>query len=56
MELRQFRILHAFMIGVIALSSLSLIGCRNEGPAERAGERIDEGARDANRAMKDAVD
>ena len=32
------------------------IGCEQEGPAEQAGEQIDEAVQDTQRAAEDAVD
>jgi hypothetical protein len=36
--------------------SLGLMGCENEGPAEKAGERIDEAVEEAGEAVEDAGD
>lgn len=36
--------------------ALPLTGCEDDGPAEEAGEAIDEAAEDANDAIEDAVD
>ena len=34
-----------------------LMGCeKNEGPLEKAGEKVDEAAKDTKRAVKDATD
>jgi hypothetical protein len=42
---------------VLSLSGAGLYGCQEKkGPLEKAGEKIDEGARDAKRAVEDAVD
>jgi hypothetical protein len=42
---------------LIALCGAGLFACQEKrGPLERAGEKIDEGARDAKRAVEDAVD
>ena len=43
-------------IGVLLMSSAVLTGCEDEGPAEQAGEKIDESLNDASRAIKDAAD
>jgi hypothetical protein len=52
----RFRILHAFVVGVLALSPLALSGCESrQGPGERVGERVDEGAKDTQRAIEDAT-
>lgn len=36
--------------------ALPLAACHDEGPAERAGEKIDQAAQDAKDAVEDAVD
>lgn len=42
---------------VLGLSGAGLYGCQErKGPLERAGEKIDEGASDAKRAVEDAAD
>lgn len=44
---------------IAGLSALLLglaTGCEEQGPMERAGERIDEGVEDARDAVADAVD
>ncbi len=35
---------------------LPMVGCDNQGPAEKAGERIDEAVDDASDAVEDAGD
>lgn len=39
-----------------AIFSLPLVACDNDGPAEEAGEQIDEAAEEAGEAMDDAAD
>lgn len=39
-----------------ALGGLALTGCREEGPAERAGKAIDQAAEDAGDAAEEAGD
>ncbi len=41
----------ALMLGVVGVS-----GCEQKGPAEEAGETVDEAAEDAKRGVEDAVD
>lgn len=41
----------SLMIGVMGVS-----GCEQEGPAEEAGEAVDEAAEDAKRKVEDATD
>ena len=40
----------------LSLSAAALGGCDSEGPAEQAGETVDEAAKDTGRAVKDATD
>jgi hypothetical protein len=40
----------------VALGSFFLVGCPDDGPAEEAGEAIDEAADDAGDALDDAAD
>ena len=42
----------AFMIATAA----PLLAACDEGPAEKVGEKLDEGARDTKRAVQDATD
>lgn len=42
--------------GVLAMAALAAPGCEEEGPAERAGESLDEGIDDAGDALDDAGD
>ena len=42
----------AFLIATAA----PLLAACDEGPAEKAGEKLDEGARDPKRAVQDATD
>ncbi len=51
------------VLPVLAVLALTLSGCQEQGPAERAGEKLDEasegikaGMEDAGDAVKDAVD
>ncbi|WP_018874001.1 hypothetical protein [Thioalkalivibrio sp. ALJ16] len=41
---------------MLALGGAALAGCDNQGPAEEAGENIDEAMEDAGDAMDDASD
>ena len=47
----RFLLLPALLIGTLLFA-----GCENEGPAERAGERIDEAAEDFGNAVEDACE
>ncbi len=50
------KVLLPFFLGIVLMSSAALTGCDSEGPAEEAGEKIDESVNDAKRAVKDAAD
>lgn len=41
---------------LVLLASLGLAGCPDDGPAEEAGETVDEAVEDAGEAVEDAVD
>lgn len=41
---------------MLLLATLGLTGCEREGPAERAGEAMDEAAEDFGDAVEDATD
>lgn len=41
---------------ILALASLVLAACEEQGPAERLGENIDEGAAQAREAAEDSLD
>ncbi|GGX38729.1 hypothetical protein [Saccharospirillum salsuginis] len=41
---------------VAMMFSLPLVACDNDGPAEEAGEEIDEAAEEAGEALDDAAD
>lgn len=45
-----------FAASLIVMSAGVLSGCEDEGAAEEAGEKIDEGLNDAKRAVEDAAD
>jgi hypothetical protein len=47
---------YAVIAGVVAALSFASVGCSEEGPAERAGEAIDEAAEDAQEGLEDLVD
>lgn len=45
------------MLALMLASFVPLAACeRNEGPAERLGEKVDEGVKDTKRAIDDATD
>jgi hypothetical protein len=41
---------------LLAATAPMLAACDDKGPAEKVGERLDEGARDTKRAVEDATD
>lgn len=41
-------------LSILLALTFSTVACREEGPAERAGEAIDEAAEDAGEALEDA--
>jgi hypothetical protein len=49
--------LHAFaVVAVTAAAGPALIGCKEEGALEQAGEKVDEAVRDGKRSVEDATD
>ena len=47
----------AALIAAVTFATPALVACDAEdGPAEKVGEKVDEGAKDAKRAVKDAAD
>ena len=53
----SFRILAKILLMTFALSSVVFItACDNQGPAEEAGEAIDESVEEAGDAIEDATD
>jgi hypothetical protein len=46
----------ALAAGIALAAPFVLAGCDEQGPAEKAGEAIDEAAQDAQRAVEDATD
>jgi hypothetical protein len=43
---------HAVIAGLVAALSFASVGCREEGPAERAGRALDEAAEDAEEGLR----
>lgn len=43
-------------LAVVALAGAFLVGCNNEGPAERAGKKIDNAASEAGHQIEKAGD
>lgn len=56
MTFPKLNLLRIAMIGMLALTPLALASCDNDGPAEEAGEKIDEAVGDTKRAIEDATD
>lgn len=44
------------MMILLAAFVSPIVGCKEKGPMEKAGEKVDEAAKDAERAVKDAAD
>lgn len=44
------------LVAVLGLSAPALIACEDQGPAEEAGEAIDEGVEEMGDAVDDATD
>lgn len=47
---------NSIFILALILTAMLAIGCDREGPAERAGEKIDEAAEDVGNAVEDACE
>jgi len=45
----------ALIVGLVGVSPLALTACDEKGPAEKAGEAIDDAARDTKKALEDAT-
>jgi len=43
------------MIFVVAAMTVGIYGCKKEGPAERAGKKIDKAIEDAKKTVDDAT-
>jgi len=41
---------------VLAAFVSPMVGCKEKGPMEKAGEKVDEAAKDAKRTVEDAKD
>lgn len=49
--------LRAMLLGlVLAAGSLALVACEQQGPAEKAGENLDDAVEEAGDKMEDAAD
>jgi len=48
--------LKIFILSIFLAFTLVVAGCNNEGPAEKAGEKIDETVEDVGDAVEDAGD
>lgn len=49
--------LRAMLLGLVfAAGSLALVACEQQGPAEEAGENLDDAVEEAGDKMKDAAD
>lgn len=49
------RIMNLLVVLALAFGTLTVLpGCRDEGPGEKAGERLDEAAEEAGEAVEEA--
>lgn len=48
--------LKKILLALMLVSAFSIAGCEQEGPAERAGENIDEAAEEVEEAAEDACE
>ena len=46
----------ALLMLILAAFVTPMVGCKEKGPMEKAGEKVDEAAKDTKRAVKDATD
>lgn len=44
------------LLSLISFGSLALMSCEKKGPAERAGEKVDEGVEEVKDEIDDATD
>jgi predicted small secreted protein len=54
--MRKSRLTVLMLALMMALGSVTLAGCENQGPAEEAGENIDETVEETGDAVEDASD
>jgi hypothetical protein len=54
-DVMKYLALTLALLGTLSFSGL-MIGCQEQGPAERTGERIDDAVDDAGDAIDDALD
>ena len=50
------KLLNSFLILVMALFTLGITACEQEGTMEKAGKEIDEAAKDAGKAAEEAME
>ncbi len=50
------KLIKAALAVMVLSTAIPLAACEEKGPAEQAGERIDEGVKDTKRAIQDATD
>jgi len=48
--------LNVLLIVCVAFTLTAVVGCKEKGPAEQMGEKIDKAAKDTGDAAKDAAD
>jgi len=44
------------LLSIISITTLNVVGCKHEGPAETAGKKVDHTAKDVGNAIEDACE
>lgn len=55
-KLKEGTTMRRILLGITTALLLTVMGCEEKGPAEEAGEKIDETLKDAEREVEDAFD
>jgi hypothetical protein len=55
-ELEMKKTLNLFLVACMALSLAVVVGCKEKGPAEKMGEKIDKAAKQTGDDAKDTAD
>ena len=54
MNAHTFAIIRSFLLAIVFGAAVVITGCDDQGPAEEAGEKVDETVEDAGEALEDA--
>lgn len=54
LEIKTMKTLKSILLIATLIGSFAVVGCKEKGPMEKAGESIDKAAQDAGDAAKDA--